>query len=82
MLQSYLIVKVPRPFCDVIVTRGGLGTLPQFNLQDIIGLGTPTASQVIVTVDPLDAFTNRWGGVMITGDAAKDKIALKSSLKI
>jgi len=34
------------------VTRGGGGTLPQLIRHDMIGSGTPTASQVIVTVDP------------------------------
>ena len=54
------------------MTRGGGGTLPQFIRHDIMGSGTPTASQVIVTVAPSVAFMNRCGGIITTGGAENE----------
>lgn len=44
---------------------------PQFSLQVMMGIGTPTAWQVNVTVEPLAASTASSGGLVTEGGAAR-----------
>lgn len=46
------------------------GMCPQFSLQVMMGVGTPMAWQVKVTVEPLAASTASSGGLVTEGGAA------------
>lgn len=50
-----------------------LGICPQLSLQVMMGVGTPTAWQVNVTVDPRAASTDSSGGLTTVGGAAKSQ---------
>ena len=45
------------------------GMCPQFSLQVMMGVGTPTAWQEKVTVSPRAALTASWGGFVTDGGA-------------
>ena len=68
---ALLIVRVPSPLLEVDRTRDPVGMLPQFNLHTIRGVGTPTASQMIVNEPPTSTSILGTGGFTIVGEAER-----------
>ena len=68
---ALLIVRVPSPLLEVDRTRDPVGMLPQFNLHTISGVGTPTASQMIVNEPPTSTSILGTGGFTIVGEAER-----------
>lgn len=68
-ILASVMVRLARPLTLLTCTRFPLGMFPHSNLQTIIGVGVPTASQMIEILPPISTFMLGGGAMLIDGAA-------------
>lgn len=72
---TIMLGHVMTPMPESLVKEHFGGTCPQFNLQEIKGTGTPTASHLSISVSPGFSFTfEGFGGLVTCTGTIKKKI--------
>ena len=66
---TFLMVMLPWPSSDLVVTLGGSPTCPQLSRHTMMGVGTPIASHSMTRVSPSDKVAVAGGGRITVGGA-------------